>query len=64
MYEQGYYNMASIEHIREGLCSAPQSVVWYDVYYQDKSNTCKNVEYTVRKMNPPERFDGFTGFSF
>jgi hypothetical protein len=51
MYEHGYYDLAVIETIPEGLCAVPDKTTWFSAEMVGDS------EYSVTRLSePPERF--------
>ena len=63
IYEIGYYNMACIEEIDEGIPAfSAGRVTWYDVIPVWSEDGCID-NYEVKEMACPKRFEGYCGWS-
>jgi hypothetical protein len=59
IYENGYYDLALIEPMGEGVCSYQgDSGEWYDVEYK------ADLDYVVTKIEKPLRLKQIVGFSY
>lgn len=60
MYEVGYYNLAMIEPMSEGICSRPRfEEKWFSVDYLGN-----NSDYAITEIEKPKRFKNIVGFSY
>jgi len=63
IYEIGYYNMACIEEVDEGIPAfSAGRVTWYDVI-PVRSDEGYIEGYDVKEMACPKRFEGYCGWS-
>ncbi len=63
IYENGYYNMAMIEPMHEGICRIAGGDEWYDAAPQVDSDGVIS-GYTVTKVEKPLRLKSIVGFSY
>lgn len=62
MFEVGYYNMAVIEEMPEGLIPHAKQEIWYSATHIPGAET--QMKPKVEKINKPEVFKSFIGWCF
>ena len=58
MYEHGYYDLAVIEEILEGVCALPEKARWFSVEMKDG-----DVYLVTELATPPDQFEYTCSFA-